>query len=272
MLHIGRSTPIHIVLPRGLTHLETARTIIGACALLRFSSAPQAAPMPRKPRSAASKASRTASPAVIPSPSPSPSPNDGLLFPDQTAFIAWLEGNHVTATAGTWLRLSKKSNADPATQTLTYDQAVDASLFFGWIDGQRKSCPGEGDEPSTHFAQRFTPRRGASIWSKRNVDKINTFLAQKPCPIRPAGLAQIEAAKADGRWERAYSGPKDIVVPADLEEALKAKGGVALATFEGLNRTKRYPILHRIETARGPAARKRKIAQIVDLLAEGKSL
>lgn len=272
MLHITRSRLIHLVLPRSLTDLKPFHTIISVSALLDPPSPPLTPSMPRKPRSTASKASRTASTAVIPSLSPSPSPNDGLLFPDQAAFIAWLEENHVTATAGTWLRISKKSNTDPATQTLTYDQAVDASLYFGWIDGQRKSCPGEGDEPSTHFAQRFTPRRGASIWSKRNVDKISAFLALTPCPLRPAGLAQIEAAKADGRWGRAYSGPKDIVVPADLEEAIKAKGGVAMATFEGLNRTKRYPILHRIETARGPEARKRKIAQIVDLLAEGKSL
>lgn len=82
-------------------------------------------------------------------------------------------------------------------------------------------------------------------------------------------MAQIEAAKADGRWERAYAGPKDVLVPADLEEAIQARGGAAVAAFEGLSRSKRYPLLHRVETARGAEARKRKIQQVVDLLAEG---
>lgn len=108
------------------------------------------------------------------------------------------------------------------------------------------------------------------MWSKRNVEKVASLLAQTPCPIRAAGLAQIETAKADGRWERAYAGPKDMVVPSDLDEAIRAKGGAAVAAFEGLSRSKRYPLLHKVETARVGETRRKRIEQIVEMLAVGR--
>jgi uncharacterized protein YdeI (YjbR/CyaY-like superfamily) len=216
--------------------------------------------------------------ASTPSSSPAPTPSEGLLFPAPVDFENWLEANQAKAIAGTWILISKKSNTEPSICTLTYDQAVDAALCFGWIDGQRRSLPepaanttAHNISGSTHFAQRFTPRRSASIWSKRNVDKITAFLAQTPCPIRPAGLAQIQAAKDDGRWERAYAGPKDMLVPSDLEEAIRAKGGTAAVFFEGLTRSQRYPLLHKVETAKKPETRQKRILQIVQMLSEGKT-
>lgn len=226
--------------------------------------------MPRKPRAPPAK-----KPALTPTIVDPPTPSSGILLPNQSAFESWLETNHRTATAGAWLLLSKKANPDPTTQTLTYDQAVDTALYFGWIDGLRRALPTDelttaGVDGSTHFAQRFTPRRAASLWSKRNVDKITAFLARTPCPLRPAGLAQVQAAKDDGRWEQAYVGPKDMLVPADLEEAIRVRGRAAGASFEGLSRSQRYPILHKIETARKPETRRKRIEQIVEMLAEGK--
>lgn len=232
--------------------------------------------MPRKPRSSTFKkpALPVSTSASSPSSVPAPTPSEGLLFPTHLDFENWLEENQAKATAGTWILISKKANPDPTTHTLTYDQAVDSALCFGWIDGQRRSIPDASTSRnitgSTHFAQRFTPRRGASLWSKRNVDKITAFFAQTPCPIRPAGMAQIQAAKDDGRWERAYAGPKDMLVPPDLEEAIRTKGGTADVVFEGLNRSQRYPLLHKIETAKKPETRKKRIEQIVEMLSEGK--
>ena len=181
------------------------------------------------------------------------------FFEDGPAWEAWLEAN-LDDTAGAWLKISKKG---ATIASVTYDQAVDAALCFGWIDGQRKSHDAE------HFLQRFTPRRRGSVWSKRNVEKVAVLTVAGR--VRTPGQAEIDAAKADGRWERAYAGSGAIEVPKDFGAAL-AGNQRASKFFEALGKTQRYSFLWRIETAKRPETRKRKIAQFVELLAEHKTL
>jgi uncharacterized protein YdeI (YjbR/CyaY-like superfamily) len=181
------------------------------------------------------------------------------LFKDANAWEAWLETNH-TDTTGLWLKISKKGSG---IASVTYDEALDTALCFGWIDGQKKSHDAE------HFLQRFTPRRKKSMWSKRNVDKVAVLIAAGR--MRQAGEMEIDAAKADGRWEKAYSSSSVMVVPADFQAALD-RNKKAKAFFAGLGKTKRYPFLWRIETAKREDTRKKRIEQFVALLAEGKTL
>ena len=183
-----------------------------------------------------------------------------LLFEDAEAWETWLEA-HPDDTAGVWLKMSKKGAATP---TLTYEQALDGALCFGWIDGQRRS------HDAQHFLQRFTPRRKrSSVWSQRNVDKAAALVDAGR--MRPAGQAEIDAAKADGRWQRAYAGSSVIQVPEDFGAAL-ARNKKAAAFFDALNKTQRYPFLWRIETAKRPETRQKRIVQFVELLAEHKTL
>jgi uncharacterized protein YdeI (YjbR/CyaY-like superfamily) len=166
--------------------------------------------------------------------------------------------------SGVWLRLAKKSHPTPS---LTYQDALDAALCWGWIDGQRKALP---DQP-TLFAQRFTPRRsgGQSLWSRRNVDRVGVLAAEGR--MRPPGHAQVDAAKEDGRWERAYAGPKDMRVPGDFATALKERPE-AEAFLAGLGSSQRYAFLLRVETAKTPETRQKRIQQYVELLAQEKTL
>jgi uncharacterized protein YdeI (YjbR/CyaY-like superfamily) len=182
-----------------------------------------------------------------------------LLFANAAAWEAYLETNGDDAP-GVWLKIAKKGSPVPS---VTYDEAIDVALCHGWIDGQRRAL----DE--THFVQRFTPRRRQSLWSKRNVEKVAALTAAGR--IRPRGQAEIDAARDDGRWDRAYAGSSTIEVPADFEEAL---GGSkrAKAFFATLSKGQRYPFLWRVETAKKPETRKKRIEQFVQLLAEGKTL
>ena len=184
-----------------------------------------------------------------------------MLFPTAADFTTWLHAHHASTPQGIWLRISKKSAPEPS---VTYDQALDAALCYGWIDGQRKSLP----VPGTHFAQRFTPRRRGSLWSRRNVDKVAALEAEGR--MRDAGRAEVEAARGDGRWERAYSRASEIQVPRDFERELRAKG-TAWEFFEGLGRTQRYVFLIRLEMAKTAETRGRKMEQFVEMLAEGKT-
>ncbi|KAM0284877.1 hypothetical protein ACHAQH_001798 [Verticillium albo-atrum] len=203
-------------------------------------------------------------PKVTPSPraakiaSAAPSPPI-RLFDTAAAWETWLSANFQDFT-GVWLQIAKKTAPVP---TVTYDQALDAALCYGWIDGQRKTHDDE------HFLQRFTPRRKKSMWSKRNVDKVAVLTEEGR--MREPGQVEIDAAKADGRWERAYAGASNIQVPADFQVALD-KNKEARSFFEALKKTQRYQFLWRIETTRRPETRRRKIDEYVALLADHKPL
>jgi uncharacterized protein YdeI (YjbR/CyaY-like superfamily) len=180
-----------------------------------------------------------------------------LAFPDQAALEEWLEAEHATAP-GLYVRLAKKGSGVPS---VTYAELVESALCFGWIDGRSQRL----DEAS--YLQRITPRRPRSVWSQKNVAAVEALTAAGR--MRPAGLAAVEAARADGRWERAYAGPATITVPDDLAAALAAEPAARQA-FEGLDGRNRYAVLHRVATAATPQTRARRIAALVTMLAEGR--
>jgi uncharacterized protein YdeI (YjbR/CyaY-like superfamily) len=181
-----------------------------------------------------------------------------LRFPDQAAFEAWLEAEH-ERSPGIYVTIAKKGAPEP---TLTQAEMVESLLCFGWIDGRVNRL----DEH--HFLTRVTPRRPRSVWSRKNVDWVAELTAAGR--MRPAGLAQVAAAQADGRWERAYAGSASMAVPDDLAAALAADPE-AQRTFDGLNRTNRYAVLWRVETAHTPATRAKRIGDLVQMLAEGRT-
>jgi uncharacterized protein YdeI (YjbR/CyaY-like superfamily) len=183
-----------------------------------------------------------------------------LIVRDATAWRAWLAEHHAEQ-AGVWLVLAKKGTEKPT--SLTYDQALVEALCHGWIDGQVRR------RNETTYRQRFTPRRRRSSWSKRNTEIAEQLLAEGR--MHAAGIAEIERAKGDGRWDAAYAGPATMKVPADLAAALAAEPK-AQATFESLNRQNRYAILYRIETAKRADTRARRIAEFVAMLARGETI
>jgi uncharacterized protein YdeI (YjbR/CyaY-like superfamily) len=182
-----------------------------------------------------------------------------LAFPDAAALEAWLEAEHETADE-LLLRIAKKGSGVP---TVTYAEALELALCFGWIDGVKRGVD------DVWFIQRFTPRRRRSRWSKINCDHADRLIAAGR--MRPAGHAQVEAARADGRWDAAYAGPATITVPPDLEAALDAEPAAA-AFFAGLDSRNRYAVLHRIGEAKRPETRARRIATFVAMLAAGEKL
>jgi uncharacterized protein YdeI (YjbR/CyaY-like superfamily) len=183
--------------------------------------------------------------------------SDGsTLFRNAAAFEAWLKKNHAKSD-GLWLRIAKKGADEPS---VTYAEAVEIALCWGWIDGQKKGLDDQ------HFLQRFTPRRARSIWSKSHVDKVAALI--EAGRMQPAGQAQIDAAKADGRWAQAYDGARTATVPEDLQAALDANPK-AKAFFATINASNRYAVTWRVQTAVKPETRARRIAQLVDMLARG---
>ncbi|WP_167004647.1 YdeI family protein [Comamonas sp. Tr-654] len=182
-----------------------------------------------------------------------------ILFKSAKAFEAWLKKNHA-ASEGIWLKIARRGANEPS---VTYPEAVEIALCWGWIDGQKKSLDDQ------HYLQRFTPRRARSVWSKINVEKVQGLI--EAGRMQPAGQAQIEAAKADGRWERAYDGARTSTVPEDLQDALEAEP-LAKAFFAGLNASNRYAILWRIQTAARAETRARRIEQLVAMLARGETI
>jgi uncharacterized protein YdeI (YjbR/CyaY-like superfamily) len=160
-----------------------------------------------------------------------------------------------------WLVLAKKGTTEPT--SLTYGQALEEALCHGWIDGQI----GRRDERT--FRQRFTPRRARSAWSERNVGHVARLFREGR--MHPAGVAHVERAKADGRWEAAYAGPASIEVPADLASALAAEPR-AQAMFAILTSQNRYAVLYRIDAAKRPATRARRIEQFVEMLSRGETV
>jgi uncharacterized protein YdeI (YjbR/CyaY-like superfamily) len=183
-----------------------------------------------------------------------------LIVADAVAFRDWLRETGATST-GVWLVLAKKGVTDPT--SLTYAEALDEALCHGWIDGQKRS------RDADTFEQRFTPRRRTSQWSQRNVGIIDRLLAEGR--MQPAGLAEVERAKADGRWAAAYSGMAAATVPADLAAAL-ATNAEATAMFARLNSTNRYAVLYRVETAKRADTRARRIEQLVEMLGRGETI
>ncbi|CAG1019884.1 hypothetical protein BURC_04809 [Burkholderiaceae bacterium] len=181
------------------------------------------------------------------------------LFKSAKAFEAWLKKNHATSD-GLWLKIAKRGANEPS---VTYPEAVEIALCWGWIDGQKKGLDDQ------HFLQRFTPRRARSIWSKINVDKAATLI--EAGRMQAPGCAQIEAAKADGRWAQAYDGARTSAVPEDLLAALEAEPK-AKAFFATINAANRYAVLWRIQTAVKAETRSRRIAQLVEMLGRGKTI
>jgi uncharacterized protein YdeI (YjbR/CyaY-like superfamily) len=187
---------------------------------------------------------------------PDPAP---ALFKSAKAFETWLKKNHATSD-GLWLKIAKRGASEPS---VTYPEAVEIALCWGWIDGQKKGLDDQ------HFLQRFTPRRARSIWSKINVDKAAALI--EAGRMQAPGHAQIEAAKADGRWAQAYDSARTSTVPEDLRAALEA-APKAQAFFATINASNRYAVLWRIQTAVKAETRARRIAQLVEMLARGETI
>ena len=180
------------------------------------------------------------------------------LFAGPAELEAWLEEN--PDGDGVWLKIAKKGTPEPS---VTYAEALELALCFGWIDSQKRGL----DE--THFLQRFTPRRPRGRWSKINREKAEALI--EAGRMRPAGLAEVEAAKADGRWEAAYEGQKSAQVPADLQRELDASPAAA-EFFAGLDGANRYAILYRLDEAKKPETRERRLRKFVEMLARGEKI
>jgi uncharacterized protein YdeI (YjbR/CyaY-like superfamily) len=176
-----------------------------------------------------------------------------IPFKDAATWRRWLDENHDTVD-GVWLRLYKKGSNVP---TVTYAEALDAALCYGWIDGQKKGY----DE--TSFLQKFTPRRARSMWSKRNIEHVARLTEQKL--MMPAGLAQVEQAQQDGRWAAAYDASSDMVIPDEFMAELK-QHPIAEKFFATLNKANTYAIAWRLQTAKTPETRQRRQDKIIALL------
>ncbi len=183
-----------------------------------------------------------------------------LILVDAVGWRVWLGVNHAEVP-GVWLVLAKKGTTEPT--RLTYEEALEEALCHGWIDGQVN----RRDELT--YRQRFTPRRARSAWSQRNVEIVERLLAEGR--VQPAGLAAVERAQADGRWGSAYAGQRTIEVPADLAAALAAEPR-AQAMFEILTSQNRYAVLYRLQSAKRPETRLRRIEQFVAMLARGDTI
>jgi uncharacterized protein YdeI (YjbR/CyaY-like superfamily) len=183
-----------------------------------------------------------------------------LIVADARAWRRWLRAHH-SSEPGVWLILAKRGRKGPT--SLSYDEALDEALCFGWIDGQ----VGRRDDDT--YRQRFTPRRPRSKWSERNVGIAERLLAQGR--MQPAGAEEVEQAKADGRWEAAYPGQRSMEVPDDLAAALAGEPR-AQAMFEILSSQNRYSVLYRIHEAKGAQTRVKRIEQFVAMLARGQTV
>ena len=182
-----------------------------------------------------------------------------LFFEDPAAWEQWLSSEHAIAS-GVWLKFAKKASG---ITSLNHAGALEVALCYGWIDGQARGL----DE--TYHLQKFTPRRARSKWSKINRDKVTALIDQGR--MKPAGLAEVERAKADGRWDAAYDPPSTATVPPDLQAALD-QNPVAAEFFATLKGSNRYAILFRIHDAKRPETRARRIAKFVDMLSRGETV
>ena len=182
-----------------------------------------------------------------------------LTFASQEKLSDWYAKHHDTSN-GIWLKLAKK---DSGIASVTIMEALDVALCYGWIDGQR------GSFDDKYYLQKYTPRRSKSIWSKINVEKVERLIKDKQ--MKPTGLKAIEAAKADGRWAKAYDGQKNMTVPEDFQVALN-KSKKAKAFFETLNSVNRYAILFRIHNVKKAETRTKKIKQFIEMLEKNEKI
>jgi uncharacterized protein YdeI (YjbR/CyaY-like superfamily) len=182
-----------------------------------------------------------------------------LGFRSQAAWASWLDKNHETAV-GVWLKLARKASG---VASISHDEAVEAALRYGWIDGQADKFDAE------HWVQRFTPRRARCKWSKINCARATELISTGR--MKPAGLREVERARADGRWAAAYDAQRTATIPEDLGRTLKKKRK-ARELFEALDSRNRYAILYRIQDAKRPETRARRIATFVQMLEDGKKL
>ena len=176
-----------------------------------------------------------------------------LSFADKNEFWNWLESNN-SKPEGLWLKIAKKNSG---ISSVSYQEALEVALCFGWIDGQKMSF----DE--NYFLQKFTPRRKNSLWSKRNIGIVENLLKAKL--VQASGMKEIEQAKADGRWERAYDTAKNMEIPSDFLERLK-KNKKAFLFFQTLNKTNLFSIGFRLQTAKKSETRERRILTIIEKL------
>jgi uncharacterized protein YdeI (YjbR/CyaY-like superfamily) len=180
-----------------------------------------------------------------------------ILFEDPAAWAAWLDEHHAGAP-GIWLRLAKK---DAPIRSVSYAEALDEALCYGWIDSQKKSW----DDDS--WIQKFTPRGKKSLWSKVNREKVAALAGR----MKPAGLREVERAMEDGRWDAAYDSQRNATVPDDFQAALDASPA-ARGFFATLNGANRYAVLFRIQTAKKPETRARRIETLVAMLARNEKI
>ena len=180
-------------------------------------------------------------------------------FPSQAKWATWLEKNH-EASPGIWLKIAKKGSGF---KSVSYDEALDVALCYGWIDGQK------GRFDDDFWVQRFTPRTSRSKWSKINCTKATALIGSGQ--MKPAGLKEVQRAKADGRWDAAYDSQRTATVPPDLQQELDSNEE-ARRFFDGLSSVNRYAILYRIQDAKRPETRRRRIERYVQMLSEGKTL
>ena len=188
--------------------------------------------------------------------------DDGLpqiAFASAAEWEAWLEDNHAVSD-GVWIKMAKKR---AGLESVRYPEVLESALCFGWIDGRREPLD------DRRFLQRFTPRRPRSKWSRINREKVERLMADGR--MRPAGHAEVERAKADGRWEAAYEGQQRISVPDDLQRELDALPE-AKAFFDGLNSQNRYAILYRLQDAKRPETRERRLRKFVAMLEAGEKI
>lgn len=182
-----------------------------------------------------------------------------LLFQDEQAWEQWLAQHHGTSP-GLWLRLAKKNSG---LRSLSYAEALDVALCYGWIDSQKKSYDADC------WLQKFTPRGPRSIWSKINVEKVQVL--SRAGRMRPAGLTAVEQAKVDGRWAAAYDSQRNASVPEDFQAALD-RSPEAKAFFVSLDSANRYAMLFRIQTAKRAETRAKRIQNFIDMLQRGEKI
>lgn len=181
-----------------------------------------------------------------------------INFPSQKDFETWLKKNQALVP-GIWMQIFKKDSKE---KTITYAEALDIALCYGWIDSQKKSYDAKS------YIQKFTPRRTKSIWSKVNIGHIARLTKEQK--LQPAGVAQVEAAKKDGRWDRGYDSPKNMKLPEDFLLELK-KHKKAYAFFNTLTKSNVYTIAWRLQTAKKVETRQKRIVAILEMLKIGKS-
>jgi uncharacterized protein YdeI (YjbR/CyaY-like superfamily) len=182
-----------------------------------------------------------------------------VLFAAPADLEAWLEESHASSE-GIWLKIAKKGSG---LESVTYAEALELALCFGWIDSQKRSF----DEK--HFLQRFTPRRPRGKWSRINRDKADELIAAGA--MRPAGMSEVKAAKADGRWEAAYEGQRKATVPEDLQGELD-RNDAAREFFATLDSASRYAIVYRLNDAKKPETRERRLRKFVAMLERGEKI